>query len=83
VVGLDRDGAALKELGAMLPRGQALTLRCDVGAKRRCSAPLPASPPGHPRASPAWSTTPASPIRTAARWRIFRSRRGRAGSTAR
>lgn len=31
VVGLDRDGAALKELGAMLPRGQALTLRCDVG----------------------------------------------------
>lgn len=34
VVALDRDAKALKELGAMLPRGQGLTIACDVGREK-------------------------------------------------
>ncbi|WP_179505961.1 MULTISPECIES: SDR family oxidoreductase [unclassified Sphingomonas] len=34
VIGLDRDAAALKELAAMLPRGQGLTITCDVGREK-------------------------------------------------
>ncbi|PTR11467.1 MULTISPECIES: SDR family NAD(P)-dependent oxidoreductase [unclassified Novosphingobium] len=34
VVALDRDAKALKELGAMLPRGQGLTIACEVGREK-------------------------------------------------
>lgn len=34
VVALDRDAKALKELGAMLPREQGLTIACDVGREK-------------------------------------------------